>query len=219
MVAESPEPRRGYASPIRTERARRTRAHVIATAERLFAEHGYAGTSVRRIAAEAGVGLETVTQTGRKANLLLSAFLARLSGGGDAVDLSALLGEEPAPDTADAVRQGVERIADALRGSLGIWRAFTVAASSDETVAAVRTDLADARRRDITAWLETQERAGVLPVRSDTARARLADALGLLVSHEAYEHLTLVCGWPHEEYVAWTASAVLAQLTAPNPAD
>src|SRR5205823_590517 len=137
-IPDSGGARRRYESPVREARARRTRAHVIATAGRLFAERGYAGTSMRQIAAAAGVGLETVTQAGRKPELLLAAFRDGLAGDPDAVNLDALAG--PAgPADLPAV---VSRVASGVRGSLPIWRAFTTAAAADPAVAAVRAELA-----------------------------------------------------------------------------
>ncbi|MEV6878920.1 helix-turn-helix domain-containing protein [Amycolatopsis sp. NPDC051128] len=203
-IPDSEGARRRYESPVREARARRTRAHVVATAGRLFAERGYAGTSVRQIAAAAGVSLETVTQTGRKADLLLAAFRDGFAGNPDAVDLDALVGEAGPADLPALV----ERVADGVRGSLPIWRAFTTAAMADPTVAAVRAELAVARREEIAARLAA---AGLAPSGGDLGR--LADAIGLLTSHEAYDHLTGVCGWRHEEYTAWATAAIGAQLT------
>ncbi|MEV6621120.1 helix-turn-helix domain-containing protein, partial [Amycolatopsis sp. NPDC051114] len=124
-IPESGGARRRYESPVREARARRTREHVVTTAGRLFAERGYAGTSVRQIAAAAGVSLETVTQAGRKADLLLAAFQDVFAGDPDAVNLDALVG--PAgPADLPAV---VGLLAEGLRRSLPIWRAFTTAAA------------------------------------------------------------------------------------------
>jgi AcrR family transcriptional regulator len=202
-IPESEGARRRYESPVREARAQRTRAHVVATAGRLFAERGYAGTSVRQIAAAAGVSLETVTQTGRKADLLLAAFRDGFAGDPDAVNLDALVGPAGLSD----LPVMVARVASGVRGSLPIWRAFTTAAAADPAVAAVRAELAVARRAEIVARLEE---AGLAP---EGDCGRLADAIGLLTSHEAYDHLTGVCGWRHEEYVEWAAAAIGAQLT------
>ncbi|WP_410570012.1 TetR/AcrR family transcriptional regulator [Amycolatopsis sp. cmx-4-61] len=199
--------RRRYESPVREARARRTRAHVVATAGKLFATRGYAGTSMRQIAAEAGVSLETVTQTGRKPQLLLAAFRDGFAGDPDAVDLTALAGPAGPADLPSVVA----RVAAGVRGSLPIWRAFTTAAAADAEVAAVRAELAVARRAEIA------ERLSAAGLASGHSVGRLADAIGLITSHEAYEHLTTVCGWPHEEYVTWAAAAIQAQLTLDWP--
>lgn len=218
MIPDATDSPRSYESPLRRARARRTRADVVATAGRLFAEHGYARTSMRQIAAAAGVSLETVTQTGRKADLLLAAFRDTLAGSPDSADLSALvrhaLPEDPSADLAQVVPAVIEHLAAGLRRSLGIWRAFAVAAAVDPTVTAVQAELALARRHDITAWLEGFEADQLMLTRDAASRGRLADAIGLIVSHEAYDHLTGVCGWPHEQYIAWATTTVLTQLTS-----
>jgi AcrR family transcriptional regulator len=202
-IPDSEGARRRYESPVRAARAQHTRAHVVATAGRLFADRGYAGTSMRQIAAEAGVSLETVTQTGRKPQLLLAAFRDGFAGDPDAVNLDALVG----PAGLDDLPAALSRLASGVRRSLPIWRAFTTAAAADPAVAAVRAELAVARRAEIAERLVAAGLAG------GGAIGRLADAIGLIMSHEAYDHLTAVCGWAHEEYVAWAVVAVPAQLT------
>jgi len=199
--------RRRYESPVREERARRTRAHVVATAGKLFAARGYAGTSMRQIAAEAGVSLETVTQTGRKSQLLLAAFRDGFAGDPDAVNLDAVAGPAGPADLPSVV----SRVAAGMRASLPIWRAFTTAAAADAEVAAVRAELAVVRRADIAGRLVAAGLAGGGSI------GLLADAIGLIMSHEAYDHLTTVCGWAHEEYVTWAAMAIRAQLTLDWP--
>ncbi|MCE3277399.1 MAG: Bacterial regulatory protein tetR family, partial [Propionibacteriaceae bacterium] len=52
--------RRGYVSTTRSERAQQTRRRVIEAAAQLFVEQGYATTTMRAIAAAAGVSVPTV---------------------------------------------------------------------------------------------------------------------------------------------------------------
>src|SRR3954454_24970344 len=52
--------KRRYDSPRRREQAGTTRRAILEAAERLFAERGYAATSVAQVAAAAGVSLKTV---------------------------------------------------------------------------------------------------------------------------------------------------------------
>lgn len=53
-------PDRSYHSPQRDEQANATRKSILASAERLFAEQGFAGVTVQAIARAAGVSLATV---------------------------------------------------------------------------------------------------------------------------------------------------------------
>ena len=49
------EGKRNYSSPLRVEQARRTRLAVLDAAERCFLEWGYAATTMKDVAATAGV--------------------------------------------------------------------------------------------------------------------------------------------------------------------
>src|SRR5438876_5013946 len=60
------------ATPIRERQTDLKREAIRSAARRLFADHGFSGTSVRQIAAEAGVALRTVYLTfGSKQGILL----------------------------------------------------------------------------------------------------------------------------------------------------
>src|SRR5262245_54553923 len=73
--------RRSYDSPRRREQAAATRAAILDAAQRLFELHGYAGTSMPAIAAQAGVALKTVyVAFETKAGLLHALWNVRLAG-------------------------------------------------------------------------------------------------------------------------------------------
>src|SRR5437879_13615860 len=59
-MIEPVKPRRRYNSPHRREQAAATRREILAAAQRLFEQQGYAATTMAAIAAEAGVALKTV---------------------------------------------------------------------------------------------------------------------------------------------------------------
>jgi AcrR family transcriptional regulator len=64
---------RSYSSPVRARHAADTRRSIIEAAGRLFADQGYARTSVAAIASAAGVALNTVyTSVGGKSALILA---------------------------------------------------------------------------------------------------------------------------------------------------
>src|ERR687894_2536307 len=73
--------KRRYDARSRQNQARETRDRVLTVARRLFVEHGYAATSVARIAAEAGVSAPTVFAGFRsKVNLLKEAVDTAIAG-------------------------------------------------------------------------------------------------------------------------------------------
>jgi TetR/AcrR family transcriptional regulator of autoinduction and epiphytic fitness len=74
---------RKYVSPLREEQARNTRRAILGAAEALFREKGYVGTSIRAIAAEAGVSESTVYQAFTDKATLLWAVTERVVAGTD----------------------------------------------------------------------------------------------------------------------------------------
>src|SRR5690349_11330069 len=75
------EVKRPYQSILRGAQAQSTREAVIAAAARLFAEDGYAATSIDAIAAAAGVSRATVfASVGGKAKLLKTALDVAIVG-------------------------------------------------------------------------------------------------------------------------------------------
>src|SRR6478672_5080563 len=59
-MAEPVKSTRRYESPRRREQAAATRREILEAAHRLFAQQGYAGTTMADLAGEAGVALKTV---------------------------------------------------------------------------------------------------------------------------------------------------------------
>src|SRR3954464_8486819 len=73
--------KRAYEPRLRPERAEVTRLAIAAAAGRLFAERGYAATSIEEIAAAAGVGRATVfSSVGGKPELLKEAYRFAVRG-------------------------------------------------------------------------------------------------------------------------------------------
>src|SRR5688572_18054134 len=82
--------RRRYDSPHRREQAAGTRRKIVAAAQRLFLEHGYAGTTMAAIAREAGVVVETVYRSfGSKVALFGAVVEAALAGGVERAEVPA----------------------------------------------------------------------------------------------------------------------------------
>src|SRR5918998_6387905 len=73
--------KRSYTSAVRDSQARQTRRQIVAAAGRLFAQQGFAATTVDAIAAEAGVSRKTVfTSVGGKVALLKLAYDYAMAG-------------------------------------------------------------------------------------------------------------------------------------------
>jgi AcrR family transcriptional regulator len=81
MANKSDGVKRSYDSRLRRGRADATRLTIAAAAGRLFAERGYAATSIDEIAAAAGVGRATVfNSVGGKPELLKEAYRLAVRG-------------------------------------------------------------------------------------------------------------------------------------------
>src|SRR5229473_8344812 len=81
MANEDGQVKRSYDSPRRREKAEATRLAIAAAAGRLFAERGYAATSIEEIAAAAAVSRATVfSSVGGKPELLTAAYRLAVRG-------------------------------------------------------------------------------------------------------------------------------------------
>ncbi|MFC4336454.1 TetR/AcrR family transcriptional regulator [Salininema proteolyticum] len=78
-----PKQRRAYDSLRRTAKAQETRADIASAARRLFVEKGWAATTVRDVAREAGVSAPTVYAAYRNKSGLASALIEAAVMAGD----------------------------------------------------------------------------------------------------------------------------------------
>jgi len=81
--------RRKYDSQVRDDAARTTRRRVVAAARELFLTAGYSGTTVRQIAAAAGVSEQTVYgRIGNKAAILKAVYDVLLAGDDEPIPMA-----------------------------------------------------------------------------------------------------------------------------------
>lgn len=200
---------RSYHSPQRQADAAATRANIIDSAARLFVRDGYVATSIKAIAAEAGVSVPTVHLNGPKHALIIAAFERTFAGDEgrhsltERPELVSIMSE---PDTDTAVARYVDFLIDANRRSAAIVRAMLAAADSDADVRAAYLDLEMRRHRDMTiaaGWFLQRDRIRVDQV------ALAADVLGLLTGPDPWTHFIVVRGWDVDTYRTW----LTAQLT------
>jgi AcrR family transcriptional regulator len=183
-----------------------TRQQILGAARRLFAERGYAGTTVRDVAAAAGVSPQTVYDSvGAKRDLV-----ARLN---DLIDAEAGVGELvatglAAADPADVVATSA-RVTRAIVERCGdIVHALLTGAAAEPELAAVldegqRRHLAGAER--VVAVLGER---GELAGEADEAAASLAALTDLrfaLLLRDTY-------GWTPARIETWTATTATARI-------
>ena len=130
---------RSYSSPSREEAAKQTRLAVVTAGQRLFTSRGWAGTTMRVVAGEAGVSLKTVEALfGTKAALLEE--VVRFAIRGDLEDAKmperqAVARMEAAPDARAMLRLHAAHLRAVNQRSAGLAWTVEQAVPSDATVA------------------------------------------------------------------------------------
>ena len=209
--------KRRYQSPLREGHASNTRTAIIEAAWRLFAEQGYAATSIDEIAAAARVSRATVfTAVGGKPVLLKAAFDVSIVGDDEPVSLperasSRAIRAEPDPGfyldryagMATEIGGRVAPIAEAVRGAAG------VDADARELW---ETHLAQRRQGAANVVADLLSKGGRLRPELDAGTA--ADVVWILNDPGLYHHLVLKRGWSPEKFHQWLASALRSQLLA-----
>lgn len=128
--------KRPYASTLRDQQARATRRQIVAAAGDLFAQNGFAATTVDAIAAEAGVSRKTVfTSVGNKVALLKLAYNYATAEDDEPIPmveregLQAVIAE---PDPYEQMRLWTPLITGIGQRTSALWLALRGAAEIDE---------------------------------------------------------------------------------------
>jgi AcrR family transcriptional regulator len=220
-------PAAGRATPpegVRRQRARATRRRMVEGAYRLFCQRGYAATTMRDIAAEAEVAVQTLYFTfGTKSAILGEAVGAAVvgfdrwtgapAGPIDVDQLTGVLGwyeefratSDPRAALAIFVQEGT-----AVLDRVGPLVAALTASRADPHAAAV-IDLAEQRRvdsyRDVVRTLATKG-----GLRRGLSDARATDVLLVLFSAEVYQALRATRGWSRVECERFLLDILTQQL-------
>lgn len=204
-----PPERRPYRSTRRAEQAARTRADIVAAATRLFAEVGWQQTTMAKVAAEAGVAVETVYQRFRtKAALLRAAVDAAVGGAEDPEPLQqqerfTRVGQgDPEGRLAAAARLAT----DLNARTHSLYEAWRQAAGTDAAVAADLRDYETRRRSDVAAGLALLSRVAV--------DERTVDAAWAVLGTDVYTKLVSARGWSRSDYEAFVREILDALLPA-----
>ena len=199
--------RRGYLSPLRRSQAEGTRAAVLDAATRLFAERGWAGTSMRAVADAAGVSVETVyAAVGTKTEVLRQALDIAIVGDDEAVDLTRRpeFRAMAQGDLGTRAAAAAALSATVHERTVGLLRALREAAGREPALAA---RLEDARRGH-----RATVHAGAALIAGRTLDDAEADGFWAVLSLEVFELLTGSAGWSTQQYQQWLAATVQTLL-------
>jgi AcrR family transcriptional regulator len=197
---------------LRAEHAAVTRNRIERSAGRLFASRGYGATTLREIAAEAGVAVQTIYAVyGSKANILRALRDAVVSDpAADAVYAEALA----ATDTADAMTAFARSIRLRWEAGFEIVEIHGDAASVDPVIRQEASRALAGRRAGIAALARSIARLD--PDLADEERS--AAILDTLTLPEVYGNLVGIHGWTADAYETWLAAA-LRLLVTRDPSD
>ena len=213
-LATGSRPARRYRSPRREQQARRTRARIIAAAADRFLARGYAATTMRAVAADAGVALPTVELAfGTKARLLKAVIDTAIAGDDEPVPMLArawAVRAESLTGAAEFAAVFAGQLTESARRAAGLTLVALEAARIDEDIAAVAAQLM-AQRQIMAAWLVD----GLLqrsPLREGVERAAAVDTVWTLMDPALFCRLTGDRHWSPARYRAWFADAVVRLL-------
>lgn len=199
-----PRSTRTYRSELRQRQAEHTRLTVVAAAAELFAELGYARTTLARIAAAAGVSPETVQAHGPKSALMIAAVeYAAFGVTGDHNVLDLELGQRfvALTDRDEAVNFIVAEQTAVHERSAGATQALFGAAATDPELDGYLGELIAGVGRQIRRLLEVCRERGWL--RDDIPFDELVETAAVVSSIETYTRMVHRDGWTLDAYCAW----------------
>lgn len=210
---EAPSPRR-YNSTLRRAHAQQTRQAVLEAGRALFTGRGYARTTMREIAAQAGIAVETVYQHFRSKPAVLKALLD-LAVGGDEEPIPVARREWVAQVVAEPHPRGkIARFAEAITAVHAdlapLFIAARAAAEADKHVAEIWSERKAERLRGMSDFARQLIDNGALRPGADAEDTR--DKLFTLASPEVYGLLVLELGWPPHRYTTWLTHTLIQQL-------
>jgi AcrR family transcriptional regulator len=215
-MTEPVKPTRRYDSPRRRQQASATRSDILAAAQRLFEQQGYATTTMAAIAAAAGVALKTVyVAFETKSGVLRALWHLLLRGDSETEPVGERrwhleVIEEPDPERQLRLNARNSRAVKERAGALlGVIRN---AAPTDPDIATlwsrIQSEFYGLQRQVI----ESVDQKGALAPGLDVTRA--TDILWTLNHPDVWNLFHGERGWTGERYEEWFGDTTSAQLLA-----
>jgi AcrR family transcriptional regulator len=202
--------------PVKTRKqlaAEETQRVIVEAASRLFLEHGYHATSISRIAAEAGVAVQTIyNAVGSKRELLSRVLDFAAAGERAPVPVPQFMREqaESEPDPRRTIAQLVDFWRGALPRTAPIFRIIREAAAADPEIAVLERGRVAQRLDNYRAAAQLlADRKALRPgVTIDGAAAAI-----FAIGHpEVYRGLVLDGDWDDDAWANWLQATLEAAL-------
>jgi AcrR family transcriptional regulator len=218
MPAADPKPTRHQeaAAASRVE----TRRRLLRAAEDEFAERGYTAATVARIAARAGVTVQTLYLAWGSKRALLRAYMEAALAGDDEASYSQIRPDMIAEALEDALDnpQAIVRQISVLyrqiaeRAALG-WQLYRDGAATDPEIAADWQALQALRHQTFTTLIN---RLPVRSLRSGITRAAATDTAWIIASPDTYDMLVRTRGYTLDQYQKWVTTSLTTLLLRPE---
>jgi AcrR family transcriptional regulator len=215
MPANVKPPRRRYNSPLRADQARQTRGRILDAAYRLFADRGYAGTTIAAVAEEAGVSPETIYLTlGNKRGLLEGVIEMAIAPEADPTTQEDVLWKELAqlPEARDRLHAMIEYSCAILARTGPVHAVIRGAADKEPFAAALGSRLLRDRLAHQTERIRRYLGAELRPGLSVSAAG---ERYCVLTSPELYHLLTVEFGWTAALHRKWLTGLLETELLGP----
>ena len=216
MPGTSPggKPSRGYRSPRRAAQAQHTRRRIVSAATEQFASAGYQATTMRSVAAAAGVSVASIELAfGSKAQLLKTAIDVAIAGDHDPVAVLDRNWATAATATAtvqDFLTAVGRTLRPAMTRSAGLVLAAYDAAGTDPALREIAEQLS-AQRATTVAWIIDGIR-GRASLRVGVTRSHAIDQVWVLIDPAVYQRLTRYRGWSPARYEKWLTDTITVLL-------
>lgn len=206
--------KRTYQSPLREESARATRRRIREAATALFVQEGFVATTMKEVAARAGVAERTVyTAYPTKADLFREAIDVALVGD----ELPVAIRDRPEVKRALAERDGKRALAHAVAYNVAINERANDLIMAAELSAGADADmrqLSEEGARIMAAGLRgfAATLAGHDSLRSDLDVDRAGDILFFYLSPFTHHLLRRVRGWTTAAFTQWLLDTLVREL-------
>jgi AcrR family transcriptional regulator len=192
---------------------------VIETATRLFVQQGYATTTMRAIAAAAGVSVPMVELLfGTKAELLHVVIDVAIAGDDEPIPVLSrrwVTDAKSAKDVAGFLNVVARVLCQAQVRSAGVMLAAYEAAASDADIHVLIADRESQRERTA-GWIVD----GVLArasLRPGLDRTTAIDTVWMLMDPVVFSRLTRQRGWSPDRYASWFVDSAVLLLVGTRP--
>jgi AcrR family transcriptional regulator len=208
--------RRRYHSPLRADQAEQTRRRILESAYRLFAERGYAGTTITAVAEAAGVSPETIyLSLDGKRGLLEGAIEMAITGAEDGATQPdgwwATVAE--LPSAPERLGKMVEYSCRILARTRPLHAVIRGAADKEAFAAALGRRLLHDR---LTAQTERIRNCLADDLRPGLSIEQAGQRYCALASPELYYLLIAELGWTAGQHRKWLTDLLTTELLAPR---